>query len=228
LKDDSFNSIAEGVREGRKIWDNLVKGISYYLSVKIALVLSFIVPLAMGISFPFAPIQIIVLELFMDLAASATFVAEPIEPDAMKRVHKRGEKFLGRTELLNISLASLSLAAAILINYLRAVFGGVSIEVAQTIAFATWLIGHLFLALVMRSHREVIVKIGLFSNRIMIAWGAAVIVFLLLATNVPAIQGALKLTYLGPEDWLWAVAVPFVTIFWLEIKKAIQIAVSKT
>jgi len=228
LKDDSFNSISAGVREGRKIWDNLVKGISYYLSVKIALVLSFLVPLAMGITFPFAPIQIIVLELFMDLAASATFVAEPIEPGTMNRVHKRGEKFLGKPELINISLAGISLAAAILINYLMAIAGGASIMEAQTIAFATWLIGHIFLALAMRSQRDTIWKIGIFTNRVMIFWGVVVIVFLLLATNIPWAQGALKLTYLSPQNWLWVIIIPFITVFWQEIRKAIAGAVSKS
>ena len=59
LTDDSFTSVAAGVREGRKIYDNLKKGVTYYLAVKVALVLTFLVPLALSLPFPFAPIQII-------------------------------------------------------------------------------------------------------------------------------------------------------------------------
>jgi Ca2+-transporting ATPase len=51
LADDSFSSITAGVREGRKIFDNLKKGVAYYLSVKIALVLTFLIPLLLNTSF---------------------------------------------------------------------------------------------------------------------------------------------------------------------------------
>ena len=85
LADDNFATITTAVKEGRKIFANLRKGVRYYLACKIALVASFLLPIALGAPLPFAPIQIIVLELFMDLAASATFVAEPQEAGAMKK-----------------------------------------------------------------------------------------------------------------------------------------------
>jgi len=47
--------------------------------------LIFLLPALAGIPMPLAPIQIIVLELFMDLAASAGFVAEPKEKDIYTR-----------------------------------------------------------------------------------------------------------------------------------------------
>jgi Ca2+-transporting ATPase len=51
----------------------------------VALVSLFLIPIILGIHLPFALIQIIVLELFMDLAASATFVAEPEENGTMQK-----------------------------------------------------------------------------------------------------------------------------------------------
>lgn len=220
LTDDSFNSIAAGVREGRRIFSNLKKGISYYLSVKIALVLVFLVPLLLGIPFPFAPIQIILLELFMDLAASATFVAEPIEPDIMRHPpRRREEKFINRATLTNISLASISLAGAVLVNYLLAWYSGLGPLLAQTTAFATWLVGHIFLAFAMRSQRGTLFRIGILSNRVMLIWAAAAVVFLVVVTNVPSIQAALRVTSLSLQRWLWVIGVPFVTVFWLELRK---------
>jgi len=73
------------VKEGRKIFDNLRRGVKYYLAVKVALVLIFILPIILDVPLPFAPIQIIILEIFMDLAASSGFVAEGFEVDLMKR-----------------------------------------------------------------------------------------------------------------------------------------------
>lgn len=220
LTDDSYNSIVDGVREGRKIFDNLRKGVTYYLSVKIALVLSFLVPLALGLPFPFAPIQIVLLELFMDLAASATFVAEPIEADAMRRPPRSPQqKFIDAELLSNMYIGAFSLAAAVLFNYLFATYSGWGLLEARSVAFGTWLVGHIFLAFVMRSQREPLVKIGPLRNRVMLVWGGAAVIFLVIITSVPAIQSVLKVTYLSPMSWLMAVAVPFVTIFWLELRK---------
>ncbi|MBI2934440.1 MAG: cation-transporting P-type ATPase, partial [Chloroflexi bacterium] len=222
LRDDSFISIVAGVREGRKIYDNLKKGIGYYLCVKVALVLSFVVALAVGVPFPFAPIQIILLELFMDLAASATFVAEPVEHDVMRRPPRSPrERFVGRTMLQQIAVGSLGLAGAVMINYLVALNLNqdvVQAEVqAQTLAFATWLIGHVFLAFNMRSRREPLWKIGFFSNRVMLLWAGAVLAFIIVVTGVPVIQAAVKVTSLDARSWAMALAVPFVTTFWMQL-----------
>ncbi len=110
LADDNFATITMAVKEGRKIFANLRKGVRYYLACKIALVACFLLPIALGAPLPFAPIQIIVLELFMDLAASATFVAEPQEAGAMQKPPlDPTEKFLNRTMLTTMALGALSL-----------------------------------------------------------------------------------------------------------------------
>jgi Ca2+-transporting ATPase len=220
LADDSFSSITAGVKEGRKIFDNLKKGVSYYLSVKIALVLTFFIPLLLNIPFPFSPIQIILLELFMDLAASTTFVVEPMEPGTMQRPpREQKEKFINRGMLTNISLGSVSLAGAVLINYLSVWYLGWGPIQAQTVAFATWLIGHIFLAITMRSHRESIWRIGILSNKAMLVWAAAALAFLILVTNLSIAQVPLKLTTLNPNGWLLAFLTPLITIFLFEIRK---------
>jgi Ca2+-transporting ATPase len=222
LADDSFSSITAGVREGRKIFDNLKKGVTYYLSVKIALVLTFLIPLFLNLPFPFSPIQIILLELFMDLAASTTFVVEPMEPGTMQRPPRsQKERFINRTMLGNMSVGSLCLAAAVLINYLSAWYLGWGPVQAQTIAFATWLIGHIFLAATMRSHREPIWKIGILSNKAMLVWAAAALAFLILVSNLPVAQTALKLTSLNATGWLLAFLTPLITVFLFEVKKLI-------
>jgi Ca2+-transporting ATPase len=229
LTDDSFNSVAAGVREGRKIFDNLKKGVTYYLSVKVALILSFVVPLALGIELPFAPIQIILLELFMDLAASATFVAEPMEPSAMS-IPPRGRKakFVDRAMISNLGMGAASLAAAVLINYLITWYGNSALVstdrlvLAQTMAFATWLIGHIFLAMTMRSERSPIWKQGILSNKVMLVWAAAAIAFLVVVTSVSAVHSAIRVTALDGRQWAMAFAVPFVAIFWQEIRKMVR------
>lgn len=220
LTDDSFTSIVDGVREGRKIFDNLRKGVAYYLSVKIALVLSFVVPLALNLQFPFAPVQIVLLELFMDLAASATFVAEPMEADTMSRPPRSPKaRFIDRDMLTSMALGAVSLSAAVLINYLFTWYSGQGLAEARSVAFGTWLVGHIFLAFTMRSQRQPLTRIGFLSNKVMLVWAGSALLFLVFIASVPFVQPAIGVTYISPLNWLLVVGVPFLTIFWLELRK---------
>jgi Ca2+-transporting ATPase len=223
LTDDDFATIETAVREGRKLFGNLKKGVRYYLSCKVALVASFLLPIALGVPLPFAPIQIIVLELFMDLAASATFVAEPEESGTMTRPPvDPNEKFMGPAMQKSLSVGALSLFAAVSTSFLYTWYQTQNIAQAQTMAFATWMLGHIFLALNFRSEREPLVKLGLFSNKIMVLWALAVVATLILGISLPFVHDSLKITNLSLSEWALAVGVSFLATFWMELKKILQ------
>jgi Ca2+-transporting ATPase len=223
LADDNFATIETAVKEGRKIFGNLRKGVRYYLACKVAIVASFFLAIALGVPLPFAPIQIIVLELFMDLAASATFVAEPEEIGTMKRPPiESNEKFMNRTMQVSLVLGALSLFAAVSTSYLFTWYQTQDLALAQTMAFATWMLGHIFLALNFRSEKEPLVKLGFFSNKVMIFWALLVVATLLVGTNLPFINNALKITSLSLSDWALVVGVSFVATFWMELKKILK------
>jgi P-type Ca2+ transporter type 2C len=220
LTDDNFATIETAAKEGRKLFSNLRKGIKYYLACKVALVSVFLVPIILGIPLPFAPIQIIVLELFMDLAASATFVAEPAESGIMnKPPNNPREKFLNQPMLRSLFLGALSLFIAVTATYLFTWYTTQNIPYARTIAFATWMFGHIFLALNFRSDKEPLLKEGLLSNKVMLLWSLLVFVTLLVGTSLPATQTALQITGLNLSDWALVIAVSFVATFWMELKK---------
>jgi Ca2+-transporting ATPase len=226
LTDDNFATIETAVKEGRKLFSNLRKGVRYYLACKVALVSIFLVPILLGIHLPFAPIQIIVLELFMDLAASATFVAEPQEAGIMQRPpNDPKEKFMSRKYLTSIALGSISLFAAVTAAYLFTWYGNpVSSAVmhAQTVAFATWMLGHILLALNLRSDKEPLTKLGFLSNKVMILWAIAAIGTLLIATNVPGIAAGLKVTGLTLTDWAVIIITALMATSWMEIRKILK------
>ena len=223
LTDDNFATIEIAVKEGRKLYGNLRKGVRYYLACKVALVSIFLIPIILGIPLPFAPIQIIVLELFMDLAASATFVAEPEETGTMKKPPiSPKEKFLNKPMLRSLFLGAFSLFIAVTATFLFAYYTTQSISYARTVAFATWMFGHIFLALNFRSEREPLIKEGLLSNKFMLLWALLVFVTLLVGTSLPFIQSSLQITGLMWQDWALVIAVSFVATFWMEVKKILQ------
>ncbi len=229
LTDDSFVSVVSGVREGRKIFDNLSKGVRYYLACKLALVLILVVPVVLNIPFPLAPIQIILLELFMDIAASATFVAEPAERNLMTRPPRNpGARFVDREMLLTILAGSLSLAAAVTFNYLFVYYTkGHDASLAQTVAFGTWLAGHVLLAINLRSTREPLYKLGFFSNKAMLLWAVLAIGFFALVTVVGPIRNAVKVVSLSWRYWLAILGSAFIATFWMEARKIVAEALGR-
>ncbi len=223
LTDDNFATIATAAREGRKIFANLKKGIKYYLACKLALVGSFLLSIVLGVPLPFAPIQIIVLELFMDLAASATFVAEPEEIGIMKNPPiNPNEKFLNHSLMKALILGALSLFAAVSITYLFTWYQTQNLSLSQTMAFAAWMIGHIFLALNFRSEKEPLEKLGLLTNKLMLLWAIVTVVTLVAVINLPFLNSALKTTSLSFVDWLTVLVVCYVTIFWMEFQKLLR------
>jgi Ca2+-transporting ATPase len=220
VADDDFNTIADAIFEGRVLFDNLSKGMRFYLAVKAALVAIFLLPVLIGIPLPFAPIQIILLELFMDLAASAAFTSEPRERDVYTRGPrdpKRG--VFDRDAVVDIAAKALVLFAAVTGVYLYARGHAGSQLEAQTYAFAAWMIGTVALAFVSRSDRDPLATIGPLSNRVMDAWAVLAIAFLLLVVYVPEVRAAVRVTWVSPIGLLAVAAVAIAVVLTFELRK---------
>lgn len=220
LADDNFSTIVHAVGEGRKLFANLKKAVRYYLSCKVALIAAALLPVLLAIPIPFTPTQIILMELLMDLAASATFVAEPSESDFMHQPPRDPKaRFMNRGMVGSIIGAAIGLFAAVTFVYLLAWQSGLGLEHAQTMALVTWLVGHIFLAFNLRSDREPLFRLGVASNRVMVGWAGATAVFVLVITFVPWVQGILKTVPLTGFEWLLIVVVTFISTFWIEVSK---------
>ncbi len=220
LADDNFATLVAAVAEGRVLFANLKKAVRYYLACKVALIGVMLLPTLLGVPVPFAPIQIILLELFMDLAASATFIAEPAEKNLMNRPpHDPKIPFMDKFMISSIFMSAAGLLAAVAGAYLITWYNSGNLAQAQTVAFVTWLLGHVLLALNMRSEQENLFRLGLFSNKLMLIWGGAAVLFLLVATFLPFAQSALKTTNLSLNEWLLSVAAALLGTFWLEVRK---------
>lgn len=220
LSDDNFATIVHAIEEGRTLFANLKKGVRYYLACKVALISITLVPVLLRVPAPFAPIQIILMELFMDLAASATFVTELAEANLMT-LPPRDPKapFMDRAMIGSILIPAAGLFAAVSICYLASWYGGAETVRAQTVAFVTWLLGHLFLALNLRTEREPLLRLGLFTNRSMNGWVAATAAFILITTLVPAARLVFRTAPLSASDWLLAIGTAAIGTFWIELFK---------
>ncbi|HYC19434.1 MAG TPA: cation-transporting P-type ATPase [Candidatus Bathyarchaeia archaeon] len=229
LSTDDFVLIGRGVFEGRKFFENLRKGVKFYLSVKAALILIFLLPVLVGIAFPLAPIQIIILELFMDLGASAAFVAEPAEALIYsERPRDLKERFIDSAMLKGIAASGLSLFAGVTISYFYALWQGLPLAQAQTFAFSAWIFTLMMLAFVSRSEKDPLYHLGIFANRAMDVWALMAVAFLFVAIATPQLSAYFKLAPVTVVQLATVLAISFVCASWQEWVKVLRFWISAT
>ena len=220
LSDDNFASVPRAVREGRTLFENLTKGIRYYLACKVALTSSVLLPTLLGVPIPFLPVQILIMELIMDLAASSGFLGEKTEGEVMNRPPRDiNQPFLNRKLTGEILISAVGLFAAISTAYLLTWYKTGDAGSAHTMAFITWMAGHVGMAFNARSQRIPLCKQGLFSNKVLTIWGIGVAIFLVLVGTVPFVQTITRTVPLSTQDWALAMVLAFVGAFWIELLK---------
>lgn len=219
LTDDSFSTIVESVREGRRLFDNFRKAIRFYLAVKLAIILVSAVAAILGYPLPFSPIQIVILELFMDLGAALAFVSQPADSNVMLRPPRDpNAPFFGHSLVIAILAGAVTLAAVVL----AAFFYGLStsgLAVARALALVTWFPGHAALGFVMAFDDGRPSVSAALRNPILPAWLAASIMFAVLIVLVPPVgeaigSGAVSVDTAG--SWgAAALLIPFWMTLWL-------------
>jgi Ca2+-transporting ATPase len=220
LADDNYITLTKAIFEGRKFFDNLRKGVTYYLSVKVALVMIFLLPVILGVGMPFSPIQIIILELFMDLAASAGFVAEPGEETIFsRRPRSREEGILSASVVRQIFLNGFLLFCSVSAVYFYARYRGLDVRETQTFAFSSWIFGHVVLAYVSRAGGGTVAGIGFFTNKIINLWAATAVVFLAVGMYIPFMRERFNFVAIPPGQLLAIAAVTVCMIGLLEVRK---------
>jgi Ca2+-transporting ATPase len=223
LADDNYATLARGVFEGRHFFDNLSKGVNYYLAVKVALISIFLLPVLAGLPLPFSPIQIILLEMFMDLAASAGFVAEPAESDIERRPPRNATTALVDAQAVRMILFKGALLfLAVMAAYAWATWRGLPTVGIQSCSFAAWMVGHVALAFISRSDRLPIFTYGLFSNHIMNVWAVSAISFVLLAIYLPPLREALRFAEVSPPDLMISAGLALLCVAPAELQKVFQ------
>ncbi|CAJ36634.1 cation-translocating P-type ATPase [Methanocella arvoryzae] len=220
VADDNYRTIGDGIFEGRKFFDNLSKGVKYYLSVKSALILIFLIPVVFNAPFPFSPINIIILELTLDLMATSTFVVEPAEKTIYTRPPRDPKKTLvDRPMMKRIAFSGISLFLAVMVPYSLALASGVELQTARSIAFFAWLAGQVSLAYVARSDHEPLLSLGVFSNRMLNLMLLLIAGITVAVIGLPGLAESIKLAPVPPVPLAGVIAFAFCMIFWQELVK---------
>ena len=223
ITDDDFASVAGGIRQGRGIYANLRKAMSYIVAVHVPIFGMALIPVFVsGWPLVLLPVQIALLELIIDPACSVVFESEEIDPQVMDQPPRRPlEPTFGRRALVIAALQGVSVLLAVLGVYLWAVLTGRPGPVVRSVAFEALVVGDVLLILVNRSWR--LSAWQSFRERrnptlkwILAAAGALVVVFL----AVPGLRRAFGFGAMGVAEWLIPLGAVLAGGAWFELYKA--------
>jgi magnesium-transporting ATPase (P-type) len=145
LADDNFASIAAAVREGRTVYDNIKKVISWTLPTNAGEAMTIVVALIFGMALPITPIQILWINLITAITLGLALAFEPTEENTMRRPPRpRDEALLTGDLAWHIVLVSVLFLAGVFGVFSYAVDRSYSIDLARTMALNTLVVLEIF------------------------------------------------------------------------------------
>ncbi len=233
ITDDNFASIVAAIREGRAIYANMGKFVTYIFASNVPELLPFLVSVLFGIPLPLTVMQILAVDLGTDMIPALALGAEAPEPDVMDRPPRTaGTRLLGPRRLihayafLGLAEAALSLGAFFWTYWLAGwrpglemAAGGDLYRRATTMTLAAIVatqVGNVFAC---RTERESVFSFGLFGNPLVLAGVAAEIGILLALITIPPLAHAFGLARLSFPEWRLLLAFPPAILLLEEARK---------
>ncbi len=202
LTDDNFSSIEAAIEEGRGVFDNLIKFITWTLPTNIGEGLVILVAVFVGAALPILPVQILWINMTTAVLLGLMLAFEPKEPGIMLRLPRDPA-----SPILSPALMSRILLVAVLL--LVGAFGlfewelshGESEAAARTAAVNVFVFGELFYLFNCRSLTLSMFAIGVFSNRWLLAGVGMMAALQVAFTYLPVMNRAFSSEPIGMTEW---------------------------
>jgi cation-transporting ATPase F len=208
LTDDDFATIEAAVEEGRGVFDNLTKFITWTLPTNLGEGLVILVAIAMGAALPILPTQILWINMTTAIALGLMLAFEPKEVGIMTRPPRDpGQALLTRTLVLRILLVSSLMVVAAWYLFEWELANGATLPEARTAAVNVFVVVEAFYLFSCRSLTRSVWRIGFFSNRWLIAGVTVQVIAQLAFTYLPAMNTLFGSAPISAVTWLRIFAI---------------------
>lgn len=226
LLDSNFRTIVAAIEEGRTVFQNIKKVVSYTLSNSFAEILLVFVSMLLGWPAPLTVAQILWIHLICDGPVDIVLGFEPKEEGIMEeRPRPVSEPILGSLGLGLIVTVSATAAAGCL-----GIFGHYwlvdgNLALARTLAFETLAIISLVYVFAYRSMRRSIFHMGHFTaNKPLLVSVVGGFIIALVAILIPGLREVLGLVRLSTAEWSIVFGISFLLLVIVETGKHIALA----
>ena len=207
LADDNFATIVSSVREGRRIYDNLMKSIQFMISTNLGEIVVLLIAVLANLDMPLLPIQLLFINLVGDSLPSLALSVDQADKDIMRRKPIDPDqgiftKHFTTRVILQALIIGLTTLAAYMIGMKT------SVDVARTMTFATMVFSQFTIIFSIRSGYKWFTH-KMFTNRWLWLTIAFVTALTLLVLLVPGMQSLFKLAPMTSGQWWTVIGLSF-------------------
>ncbi len=218
LLDDNFATIVDTVREGRCIYDNIRKFIRFVMGGNSGEIWTIAIATFIGLPLPLLPIHILWINLVTDSLPGLALAAEREERDIMLRPPRApSESIFARGMWQHILWVGLVMGAICLGIQIWATAQGS--QGWQTMVFTALTMCQMYHVLAIRSDRDSLFTIGVFSNRFVTSAVLLTFVLQIAVIYTPVLNPILKTTPLTALELAISMLVPALVLVAVEIEK---------
>lgn len=236
LADDNFASIVAAIEEGRAVYDNVRKFVTYIFASNVPEIVPFVVYVLFHVPLPLTIMQILAVDLGTDLLPALALGSERPQGDVMTRPpRRRAERLLNLPTLLRGYLwlgmleAALSLSGYLFVLWLAGWHLGLPLEssdpvymTATTMTLAGIVACQIGNAFACRSDSDSIWRLGFTTNRMLIGGIVIEVCLLLILMYVSPLRSMFGLAPLAPIHWLLLLTFGPLLLFFEECRKALR------
>ena len=234
LLDDSFASIAKAIEMGRAVYQNIRNFLVYIFSHNLAELAPILAATFVG--FPLVPLsalQVLAIDLGSDVLPALALGAGAPEPDTMKRPPRRPSEhlfswvvvrrfvFLGTIESVGVVFAFFWRIHTAHIPFSAFTASNPIYREALTMTQASIVISQFFNSFAVRTDRESLWAVGVFSNPPLLGAGVIGLGIISCVSYVPLLQRVFNTAPLRLSDWLILVAFGVLLLVADETRKAL-------
>jgi Ca2+-transporting ATPase len=220
LVDDNFSSITAAIEEGRGVYDNLIKFITWTLPTNFGQGLIIMLAVILGTKLPILPVQILWINMTTAVLLGLMLAFEPKEPDIMQRSPRSPQaSILSIWLIMRITFVGVLLCIGAFVFFEFALIQGESQEIARTKAVNIFVVGEIFFLFNCRSLNHTMFKIGVFSNSAVLLGVSATIILQLIYTYAPFMHLAFQSASLSASDWIPILSIGLSIYLLVELEK---------
>jgi Ca2+-transporting ATPase len=220
LTDDNFSSIAEAVREGRNVFDNLIKFITWTLPTNLGEGLVILFSIMLGFSLPILPVQILWINMTTAIFLGLMLVFERKEENIMTRSPRSPSTPILSKELIIMMLGVgiyMLIASTIVFEYYISI--GMSEEYARTVAVNIFVFIEIFYLFTCKNLNKSTFKINPFDNTYLLYGVGMMFILQIIFTNNFFMNSAFSTTSISLNSWVLIIFISSIIIFIVEILK---------
>ena len=220
LKDDNFVTITYAIKEGRTIFNNIQKFVTYQLSCNYAELFIVFFGILLGLPLPLLALQILFMNLVTDNLPAISLGFNPSSQDVMTMKPRKKSQILSKNFILLIITAGTIMGVVTLgIFYFTLNVLNQELVVARTTALLTLIFFEIAHAFNFRSFRKTVFNRSLFVNKYLVYASIVSI----LATFLVIFSPLNRIFETAPISWfniLLAFAASFIIVLIFDILKA--------